>query len=237
MEVFSIFNILCITPEKPESAKSIMIHKLFIYIDRFDKWAEMQSGTPQDERGGEWECSYDEWNSIYEAFADFMISKKSEEWTGYENERLLYIIARDNEMEVLSEILSKHEKALIHLARESIRVGHKDDKWQIAVQLTSLKDDELAIDLLEQFVNDEDEYVNRRALLELAKLKSKTVEFYCEQFWNRHKYGDSEEYQRIAVLHALNEVNSIKLGHYIELAFQDGREYLVKTANDLLDCK
>lgn len=207
-----------------------MLNKLFLEIDKFDEWAQSQSDIPQDERFGEWEFDYNHWADIYVEFENYLQTTIPKHWTKKEIQRLLYILARDNETERIAEIISKHENALIILATESISKGYMNDKWQLAVQVHELKDRKLAITLLDKYINDEDEYVNRRALLELAKLQSDKVEFYCEKFWNKDKYGESEEYQRIAVLHSLKEINSEFLSRYIDMAKQDGRKYLVQTA-------
>ncbi len=79
-------------------------------------------------------------------------------------------------------------------------------------------------------MNDEDEYVIRRSLMELADLQSDKVEYYVDKFWNKNKYGDMEEYQRKAVLYSLKTIHSELLDTYIELAKQDGRKYLVQDA-------
>jgi Na+/phosphate symporter len=201
---------------------------LFIEIDKFDAWARSQYNISQDDIGGEWECDYTEWYKIYSAFENFLIKADPNNWTDKEKERLLYIIARDNESEYLSDLLN--EAALIILTKQAIDSGHIDDKWQLAIQLFKLSDRLLATTFLEAFVNDEDEYVNRRALMELAKLNSDKVEIYAELFWNRNKYGDMDEYQKMAVLNSLKTINSKQLDKYIKLAKQDGRKYLVESA-------
>jgi hypothetical protein len=108
-----------------------------------------------------------------------------------------------------------------------------NDKWQLAVQLNRLTDKHLAITLLDTLVKDEEEYVNRRALMALAELQSDRVEGYAEEFWNRNKYGYIDEYQKMAVLYALKTINSKLLDSYIRKAREDGREYLVNSANEI----
>jgi len=208
-----------------------MNNVLFTEIDKFDKWAQSQFDIPQDDIGGEWECNYDNWESIYETFETFIKATDPNKLTSTEKERLLYIIARDNEMENLSRLLD--EQFLIVLSEYSISYGHRDDKWQLAVQLYKLTDKEKALSLLDKFVNDEEEYVNRRSLMELAKLNSDKVEQYAERFWNKDKYAEMEEYQKIAVLHSLNTINSKFLDHYIQLPKKSGLTYLVKNANEI----
>lgn len=201
---------------------------LFIEIDMFDNWAQSHFSIPQDDIGGEWECNYNKWSNIYKAFKNFLIQAVPLDWTEEEKERLLYIIARDNESGYLSSLLN--ESSLIILTKYAMNQGSKDAKWQLAVQLHKLSDRSLAINLLDDFVNDKDEYVNRRALMELAKLKSEKVETYAELFWNRNIYGDMDVYQRMAVLFSLKEIDSKELKKYIQLAKEDGRKYLVENA-------
>jgi len=205
-----------------------MADPLFIEIDKFDSWAQTQYSIPQDDIGGEWECSYEQWDKIYSAFETFLSKTVPSKWSEKDKERLSYIIARDNEIGQLVDTLP--EKALVVLTKYALENGHRDDKWQLATHLHKLSDKELAATFLETLVNDEDEYVNRRALMELAKLKSDKVEYYAELFWNRNKYGDMDEYQKMAVLGSLKTIGSKQLNKYIEWAKQDGRQYLVKTA-------
>ena len=205
-----------------------MTDQLFIEIDKFDTWAQSQFGKPQDDIGGEWECDYENWNNIYKSFENFIATTDRKTLTDKQKNRLLYIIARDNETEYLASILD--DQLLTILTEHSIENGHRDDKWQLAIQLYKLEDKQKALALLEKLVNDEDEYVNRRSLMELATLKSEKVEFYAEKFWNKDKYGQAEEYQKIAVLHSLKTINSKLLDYYIKLAKQSGQKYLVENA-------
>lgn len=205
-----------------------MTNQLFIEINKFDNWAQSQFDLPQDDIGGEWECNYEKWDDIYKPFENFIATIDPKQLTNKQKNRLLYIIARDNESQYLSSILDDH--FLTILTEQSISTGHKDDKWQLAVQLYKLTDKRKALKLLEILVNDENEYVNRRALMELAKLKSEKVEFYAEKFWFKNKYGQMEEYQKIAVLYSLKTINSKLLDRYIKLAKQSEYPYLVENA-------
>jgi hypothetical protein len=208
-----------------------MTNQLFAEIDKFDLWAQSQFDIPQDDIGGIWECNYGHWENIYRSFEEFIQTADPNKLTSIEKDRLLYIIARDNETENLSRLLD--EQFLIVLTEHSISNGRRDDKWQLAVQLHKLADKEKALSLLEKFVNDEEEYVNRRSLMELAKLKSKNVEILAKRFWHKNKYAEMEEYQKIAVLHSLKMVNSKLLDNYIELAKQSGQTYLVLNAHQI----
>lgn len=206
-----------------------MPHRLFTEIERFNTWAEGYSPKPQAERGGEWELDYPEgWQIIYKQFEDFARSTQAGDWSTDEIDRLLYIIARDNECQAL--INSLHDDALVLLAESALARGEMDCKWQIADTLQRIADKQRAVDLIERFVNDPEEYVNRRALMAMARLDAGRTETYCRKHWERTIYGDMDEYQRIAILHSLKQIGSPLLKHYLELAKADGREYLVNNA-------
>jgi hypothetical protein len=204
------------------------MHRLFTEIEKFEQWAVQYSDIPQDDRGGQWECDYDYWQDIYDQFTDFLESVPLSKWTSSAKDKLLYIIARDSEMEVLSDTV--HGKALIELAEHSLQNGSPDAKWQLAVKLSRLKDKNTVIELLERFVNDSEEYVNRRALMELARFDPQKAELYCEKFWKRRIYEEDEIYQRIAVLQTLAYLQSPLLLNYLAEAKSDGREYLLQYA-------
>src|SRR5688500_63343 len=100
------------------------MHRIFTEIEKFNLWAIQYSDQAQDERSGEWECSYDYWQDIYDQFSDFLENIPVKNWTSDIKDKLLYIIARDNEMEILSDML--HGKALIDLAEHSLQHGSRD---------------------------------------------------------------------------------------------------------------
>ena len=63
----------------------------------------------------------------------------------------------------------------------------------------------------------------------MSSLRPDQVERFAELFWNKTCYPDEwQEYQRIAVLVALDEVHSALLPRYLELAKRDGRKYLMQ---------
>lgn len=209
---------------------------LFYHIKKFNRWAKRRYySVPQDDIGGEWELNYDfsqggSWNRIYSTFENFLEWTNCREWTKSDMGRLLYIIARDNEIGWLVKLLAKHEDALILLAKQSLIDGPHDAKWQLAVALTGLSDRSCAMELLEKFVEDSAEYVVRRSIMALADLGSDKTEILCEKLWHKSKYGEWEEYQRIAILASLNTIKSDKIRHYIALAKVDGRPYLFAEA-------
>ena len=79
-----------------------------------------------------------------------------------------------------------------------------------------------------RFVEDENEYVNRRALLSLGILKSSKAESLAERAW-----ASEQEYQRIAALWVLKYVSSSKLPEYLQRAKKDGRKYVIQNALEI----
>lgn len=164
-----------------------MQHALFDEIARFKKWAGQypQASVAEDDRGREWECDYTAWTAIWSSFSDFINNTDPGRWSKEQIEALLYIIARDNDTESLAGIAATNPKTLISLATKAVTDGPPDAKWQLAVQLETLPDKQLAEKLLEQFVQDKEEYVSRRALMCLAAIHSTQTEHYCKLAWEK----------------------------------------------------
>jgi hypothetical protein len=192
-------------------------------VARFQSWAEAYD----DRRRGEWECDYPNWSDLYNAVAKYISGSEVEEWDEGVTAMLLYAIARDNEVEQIAGHLQADPDKLYALAKEAVRSGEKDAKWQLAEQLTHWPDRlEESESILLALATDADEYVRRRALMVLGRIKSSQVEMLVGEAWDT---GD--EYQRMAVLDALYNVQSKKLASYLELAQADGRQYLTAFAN------
>ena len=207
-----------------------LVHPLFIEIDKFESWAEVMLSKPST-ISAEWETDYPDWDAIEAHFKDFIRSLPSSRWNSNELSLLEYIIARDNECERLVEDLT--DDALIALSEYALIHGEQDSKWQLANALPRIADTQKAIGLIERYVNDAEEYVNRIALMALAKVDPQKAELYCEAHWIRNLYGDLDEYQRMAVLATLKEIGSPLLESYLKLAKEDGRPYLVNLASEL----
>jgi len=205
-----------------------MQHPLFTHINQFKQWALEHYPLLQDELYGEWESEYEEWNEIYTSFHSFLAQSHPSQWSKEEKDELLYIIARDNDSGILAS--NRTEEALIVITEHSLQQGTRDSKWQLVTELPRLNNKQAAASLVEAMVTDEDEYVSRRALMELATINPAKVEHYASIFWNRTLFGNNNEYQRMAVLNALNRIKSPQLPHYIQLAKEDGRDYLLNLA-------
>ena len=203
---------------------------IFTEIEKFKKWAEAYSDIHQDERGGEWECDYSDWPIIWTEFEAFLNDSHYKNWTDKEINNLLYIIARDNECNSIIELLSEKPKTLEFIAKEGLNFSSHDTKWQIVEMLYKLDNKSEAEQLLEQYIKQNIEYVSRMAIKSLGLLKSSLTEKYCEQAWNWNQDDPMSEYQRMMALTVLFEYESPLTPKYIDLAKEDGREFLVRQA-------
>lgn len=191
-------------------------------VARLRSWAEAYDRP----RRGEWECDYQDWADLYKAVTAYISDSKVEEWDEVVAALLLYAIARDNELEHIARHLREAPEKLYALAQAAVRSGEKDAKWQMAEQLAHCPGQERAEALLLALATDPEEYVRRRALMALGRLKSSHVETLVEQAWD-----GGDEYQRMAVLDALHSVQSTKLAGFLDMAQADGRQYLLGFAN------
>jgi HEAT repeat protein len=191
-------------------------------VARLRSWAEAYDRP----RRGEWECDYTNWGDLYNAVTAYVTDSKVEEWDEVVAALLLYAIARDNELEHIAGQLRKTPEKLYALAQAAVRSGEKDAKWQMAEQLAHCPGQEGTEALLLVLATDPEEYVRRRALMALGRIKSSHVETLVEQAWD-----SGDEYQRMAVLDALHSVQSKKLAVYLDMARADGRQYLIAFAN------
>lgn len=195
-------------------------------VEKFKEWAVKY---PVEKRSGEWECDYTSWDTLYNATREFLASFSPSDWDDTDVSDLLYVIARDNEAEILAAEVARDTNRLLRLSKLALASPETDAKWLLADQLGYLCSQEQEAEvLLLEFVDDRDEYVSRRALLSLGRLKSPKAEALAERAWDT-----GHEYQRIAALWVLKELSSNKLPVYIKKAFEDGREYVVQNAHQV----
>ena len=194
-------------------------------VERFRAWAS----TVPKERSAEWESEYPEWGDAYKATFDFLETVIIEELDEKTKDELLFILAADNECEMISDELEKYPSKLIHLAQTAIPSVHKDAKWQLATALGRLPvQTQQSESILYAFAKDDYEYTRRRALRALAEFNSPLVHELIEPAWS-----SSDEYQRMGVLEALFMVQSPELEKYLKLADEDGRKYLTGYAEKI----
>ena len=115
------------------------------------------------------------------------------------------------------------------LARAGTGSAERDARWQLAAALGNVEPDEGGVvPLLETYVADGDEYVSRRALLALGQIKAPIAESLAQRAWDT-----KHEYQRMAALDVFHRLGSPLLSSYLDLAEQDGRQYLCGYAKKL----
>ncbi|MFE6234230.1 HEAT repeat domain-containing protein [Cellulosimicrobium sp. NPDC057862] len=169
--------------------------------ETFATWTQTH---PQD--FGEWETDYEEWPATYACARDLVGERPFTRWSDVEKASFLYLLARDNEVEDLADLLSEHPATLAGVAEHVCAApesAEPDARWQIAAYLPAVGAD--AIPLLLTLLTDDDEYVRRRALLSLGALGVPAAEGCAVAAWE-----SGLEYQRIAALHVLHQIESLE---------------------------
>lgn len=133
---------------------------LKLEVANFRRWASESGDIPGC--SAEWECDYPNWQGLYTAVEQFLASSANRLLANEELELLLYSLARDNEDENILELLEHFPKTAMQLAQAGLNYSDADARWQIAVLLGRIKTPE-SVELLQQYISDEAEYVRRRA--------------------------------------------------------------------------
>jgi HEAT repeat protein len=204
------------------------MEKLVAQVRHFKQWAS--DYLPSD-RYGEWECDYPDWVNLYKAVLEFIATHPSiSEWSTEDIHLVLYALARDNECQYIAEQLREcYPENLIQLAAQSIELGEPDAKWQLAEELGWLQLDKAKTEaILIELAHDSDEYVRRRALMALARIKSEFAEDLALKIW--HQSHENQEWSRMAVLWCLNEIDSSRFEALCLEAELDSRPYLSEYA-------
>lgn len=160
------------------------------------------------------------------AVLELVDQKPFASWSADELSAVLYVVARDNEMEYLSrEIRERAGDLLLDLAEASLRVGEPEARWQLATELGYASTGAARRDqLLLRLARDEDEYVRRRSLQSLARLGSPATEQVALEAWSRP--DESQQWARMMALWALHRVGSARLEPLLAEAERDDRPYL-----------
>ncbi len=197
-------------PTKPETS-------LAEAVKRFRAWA---ADGHEGEGIGEWECEYEHWSEIYEAFNTALDAPLSP--TAIED--ILYALARDNEFEGLRKKLTAHPEILILLAPAALVYSDFDARWQISVSLGEVGSPD-ALDILRQFISDPHEYPRRRALMAYAPHRPDESEPLAWAW-----LASAEPYSRLAGLHVLHDIQSPRLSSAIQISKEDSFEYVRQRA-------
>ena len=171
-------------------------------VERFKAWA-----STQRRNYGEWECDYEDWATLYAAGEASLANLSMSE---VEVDLVLYVLARDNESELIKSMLEKYVDNGMRVARAAISCGDADARWQIADFLGTQNGDE-AKHLLHRFADDEDEYVRRRALLASVRNNPTFAETTAWEW-----LASEHEYSRLASLRILRQLGSPELAAAIE---------------------
>lgn len=133
---------------------------LKLEVANFRRWASESGKHPGC--SAEWECDYPNWLELYTAVEKFLESATNRLLASDELDLLIYSLARDNEDEHILELLERFPKTAMQLAQAGLNYSDINARWQIAVLLGRIKTPE-SIELLQQYISDEAEYVRRRA--------------------------------------------------------------------------
>lgn len=123
-----------------------------------------------DQSFGEWETEYLHWDKIYHFASQLIENVAVEKWSSELLNEFLYILARDNECEIIIDTLIENPHQLLSIAEHSFSFPDHDTRWQIAYGLGEINENGQEIKkLLKKFLYDEEEYVRRRATFSLGK--------------------------------------------------------------------
>lgn len=209
--------------------------KLYKEIELFKKWANKHYSECNEEHdNGEWELGV---NSHY----DEMVSAAREVITSIDFEdadenlidAMLFVVARDNESEILADELLKHEGWFSLLATRSLDSKYINARWQFAKRVGEV---DCCKKLVYEFIKSDDEYTSRMALQTMADISPDKAEENAVLFWNRGKYEEGsyeDEYQKIMVLHVLYKIKSEKLEEYLDKAMLSSYEHLKNNAEEI----
>lgn len=192
-------------------------------VEKFRAWA-----ATQDQGELEWETDYGEekWQEIYDAVGEFLMVSIPTGWTTEELEDLFYIMARDYVWREIHSQLQHHSDAALCLASESL--NSPDTEWKLRLQLADvlsrLPFDARIEPLLLRFVDDEEEYVRRRALQSLTRIGSSQAEQLALREWNRE--SQTQQWSRMMALACWHHINSPLLEPHLSEAESSAMEYL-----------
>lgn len=213
------------------------MEELYREIEIFSKWAETYYPEWSEQNdNGEWEMGRD--SHFYE-MCDAAVNVINEHESSKADEKtidsLLFVIARDNECEVIIDKLTLHKDWFELLAKKGIGSKYVNAEWQFAKYLGECK--ECDQNLIFAFIESDYEYTSRMALNTMADLRPDCAEEYAIRFWNRGKYPEGsyeDEYQKIMALRVLEKIQSTKLEEYLEKSLKSEYKWLKENAEEIV---
>ncbi len=185
---------------------------------------------------GEWEIGLSEFDEMCSVIFYIIENTSYAEATEQMLDDMLFGIARDNECSRIINMLIDYSGWYSVLCRMSLSTDYLNAKWQFAESLKDYKGQDNLHELIYEFLNVDDEYTERLALMSLAYIYPDKAEKYAIDFWHRDKYKDNDyenEYQKIMVLHVLHTIGSSKLNEYLDLADKTEYRYLKDNSKKL----
>ncbi|PSL40977.1 hypothetical protein B0H99_103109 [Planomicrobium soli] len=141
------------------------MHNLLLEIELFRNWAKKG-----DKSFGEWEIEYFHWDRIYHYINMLIVATPVQKWNSNLLNEFLYILARDNECEIILEALIDIPNQLLSIAEHSLFFPDHNARWQVAYGLGEIDGNNQEIKtFLTHFLLDECEYVRRRAAFAYKK--------------------------------------------------------------------
>lgn len=168
----------------------------------------------------EWELEYEDWDALLSATLDVIAACAADSVPDEVADDLLYVLARDNEGEVIREALAKAPGLLAQLGQHAVSVADTEAKWQIAVSIAEARLANAA-ELMRPFLDDDSEYVRRRTLLALAKIAPQQAEALALR-----DLDDEFEYTRLAALDVLSQVGSEHLDRVLDRLAHDASQHV-----------
>ncbi len=192
----------------------------------FEKWSTAMKNEL------EWETQYPYWSTIKKIYQELIETTNFNEWDTETINNVLFLIARDNECEILaSSLCDMNPECLYFLSKYALNYYDPDAKWQLAYYISKIYNRfPGAEEIILNYYNDSHEYVKRRALLSLGYINSKYAEQCALNSWESNL-----EYQKITALHTLYEINSPKLKIFLQKAEEDLSETVRTNANQIKD--
>ncbi len=202
-------------------------------VCKFKRWAKRNYPTKtEDDDNGEWELGSYEFDKMYDNIIEIIKNTSCHSATEQMIDDILYGIARDNEASRIIEVLKDFPEWYSVLCRQCLKTNYTNAKWQFAESLSNYNGNDNLKEMIYRFLEVEDEYTERLALMSLAHIYPEEAEKYAIDFWNRNKF-ENDEYQKIMVLHVLYKINSPKLKYYLDLAEQSEYKYLKENAMEI----
>lgn len=186
-----------------------ILNELHKELEKFWSWAGIENHDEYDldQLRIADVCLYSDWDRLLRLTKQAVIILSEEHAHKELNEKILLVMGLDHED---GEILEKCEQELqadaaLNFAKDGIRYPFFQTRWQIA-EFIRLKKDVVLDDYLPVLLEDQDPYVQRRALLAMAE---RTPSLATECAWKKITADDFM--MRLVSLRILDELVSSRL--------------------------